>query len=72
MGREALGAHHRTNSKSSLDSRQDTQGGSSSENSSERGRYGFKRAREVDEFSVREDLVAWRLPGTLGAAGSVR
>lgn len=28
----------------------------------ERGRDGFKRAREVDEFDVREDLVAWTVP----------
>jgi hypothetical protein len=29
-----------------------------------RGRdSGFKRAREVDEFEVREDLVAWSIPG---------
>jgi hypothetical protein len=28
-----------------------------------RGRDGFRRAREVDEFEVRDDLVAWRLPG---------
>ena len=33
-----------------------------SENSSERGRSGFRKANEVDEFDVREDLVAWRLP----------
>lgn len=25
---------------------------------------GFRKAREVDEFEVREDLVAWKLPGT--------
>jgi hypothetical protein len=36
----------------------------SSENS-ERGRTGFKKAHEVDEFDVREDLVAWRLPATV-------
>jgi len=35
----------------------------SSENS-ERGRSGFRRAHEVGEFDVREDLIAWRLPGT--------
>lgn len=36
----------------------------SSGDSSERGRRsdGFKRAREVDEFEVREDLVAWAVP----------
>lgn len=34
--------------------------------SSDRGRdafNGFKRAREVNEFDVREDLVAWAMPG---------
>lgn len=31
---------------------------------SERGRSGFKSAREVNEFDVREDMVAWKLPGT--------
>ncbi|KAK4240122.1 N-terminal C2 in EEIG1 and EHBP1 proteins-domain-containing protein [Achaetomium macrosporum] len=30
----------------------------------ERGRDGFKRAREVDEFEVRDDLVAWTIPGS--------
>jgi len=30
---------------------------------SERGRDGFKRAREVDEFEVRDDLVSWAVPG---------
>lgn len=34
----------------------------SSENSSERGRSGFRKPHEVDEFDVREDLMAWRLP----------
>lgn len=31
---------------------------------SERGRSGFKSAREVCEWMVRDDLVAWKLPGT--------
>jgi len=31
--------------------------------SSERGRDGFKRAREVDEFEVRDDMVAWAIQG---------
>lgn len=30
---------------------------------SERGRTGFKRANEVDELEMRDDLMAWRLPG---------
>lgn len=35
------------------------------EENGERGRTGLRRASEVDEFEVREDLVAWRLPGTV-------
>ncbi|TVY16908.1 Uncharacterized protein LARI1_G007189 [Lachnellula arida] len=31
----------------------------------ERGRTGLVTAREVDEFAVRDDLVAWRLPGAV-------
>lgn len=30
----------------------------------DRGREGFRRPREVDEFDVRDDLVSWALPGT--------
>jgi hypothetical protein len=30
----------------------------------DRGREGFKRAREVDEFDIRDDLVAWTIPAT--------
>ncbi|KAM7222580.1 N-terminal C2 in EEIG1 and EHBP1 proteins domain containing protein [Rhypophila decipiens] len=30
---------------------------------SDRGRDGFKRAREVDEFEIKEDLVCWAVPG---------
>lgn len=37
--------------------------GSSSEGS-ERGRQGYKHATEVDEFEMRDDLVAWALPGS--------
>ncbi|KAK8073797.1 hypothetical protein PG994_004696 [Apiospora phragmitis] len=29
----------------------------------DRGREGFRRPREVDEFEVRSDLVSWALPG---------
>lgn len=35
-----------------------------------RGRTGLRAAREVDEFEVREDLIAWRLPGTPGTTGA--
>lgn len=31
---------------------------------SERGRSGFKSARELAEYEVRDDMVAWKLPGT--------
>jgi hypothetical protein len=34
-----------------------------SSESSERGRTGFRKANEVDEMEVRDDLIAWRLPG---------
>ncbi|KAK4156976.1 N-terminal C2 in EEIG1 and EHBP1 proteins-domain-containing protein [Chaetomidium leptoderma] len=30
----------------------------------DRGREGFKRAREVEEFEVRDDLIAWTVPAT--------
>ncbi|KAF6844527.1 hypothetical protein CMUS01_01005 [Colletotrichum musicola] len=33
--------------------------------SSDRGRDGVKRNRELEEFDVRDDLVAWRLPGAV-------
>jgi hypothetical protein len=56
---ERLG-HARVNSRSSIDSQQH---GSSSE-SSERGRMGFKPAPELDEFTMRDDLMAWKLPGS--------
>ncbi|KAI1803781.1 N-terminal C2 in EEIG1 and EHBP1 proteins-domain-containing protein [Daldinia bambusicola] len=32
---------------------------------SDRGREGFRRPREVDEYEEREDLVAWTLPGAV-------
>ncbi|KAI1475763.1 N-terminal C2 in EEIG1 and EHBP1 proteins-domain-containing protein [Daldinia eschscholtzii] len=32
---------------------------------SDRGREGFRRPKEVDEYEEREDLVAWTLPGTV-------
>jgi len=33
----------------------------------ERGRPGFRKAHEVDEFEVRDDLVAWKLPEEVSA-----
>ncbi|KAI9054487.1 hypothetical protein LZ554_001645 [Drepanopeziza brunnea f. sp. 'monogermtubi'] len=35
------------------------------ENSSERGRTGFRRVSELDELNIRDDLVAWKLPSTV-------
>ncbi|KAI0109382.1 N-terminal C2 in EEIG1 and EHBP1 proteins-domain-containing protein [Hypoxylon sp. NC0597] len=32
---------------------------------SDRGREGFRRPKEVDEYEEREDLIAWKLPGTV-------
>jgi hypothetical protein len=52
--------HVRVSSRSSTDS----QHHDSSSESSERGRIGFKRAQELDEFLMRDDLMAWKLPGT--------
>jgi len=54
--------HARVNSRSSIDS----QPHGSSSDSSEHGRFGYKHAQELDEFTIREDLMAWRLPGTKG------
>ncbi|TAQ85529.1 hypothetical protein B7494_g6129 [Chlorociboria aeruginascens] len=34
---------------------------------SEAGRTGFRSVKELDEFDLREDLVAWSLPGTVAA-----
>ncbi|KAK8024096.1 hypothetical protein PG993_012162 [Apiospora rasikravindrae] len=34
-------------------------------NHHERGREGFRRPKEVDEFEVRSDLVSWALPGAV-------
>ncbi|KAI1494530.1 N-terminal C2 in EEIG1 and EHBP1 proteins-domain-containing protein [Biscogniauxia mediterranea] len=35
----------------------------SSSDRGERGRGGFRRPREVDEYEVRDDMIAWTLPG---------
>lgn len=52
-------SHVRGSSRGSIDSQHH---GSSSEGS-DRGRIGFKKAPEVDELEIREDLRAWKLPG---------
>lgn len=36
----------------------------SEDGESERGRSGWRDVKEVDEFEVREDLTAWKWPGT--------
>lgn len=41
--------------------------GGDSHHDNQRGRTGLVTAREVDEFAVRDDLVAWRLPGTVSS-----
>jgi hypothetical protein len=38
-----------------------------SSKNSERGRTGFKKAHEVDEFEMKDDLIAWRLPEKVSA-----
>jgi hypothetical protein len=35
-------------------------GHDTSSESSERGRPGFRKAKEVDEFDIRDDLIAWK------------
>lgn len=35
--------------------------------SSERGKYGFKRPKEVEEYNVRDDLVAWSVSGAVAS-----
>jgi hypothetical protein len=59
-----IGGHKHSNSQDTLSALPGAQTPQhdSSENSSERGRTGFRKANEVDEFEVRDDLVAWRLP----------
>lgn len=59
--RNARISHKHTNSHGTLGPESGTQHDTSSE-SSERGRTGFRQAKEVDEFEIRDDLIAWRLP----------
>jgi hypothetical protein len=61
-------AHHRLGHKHSRSRDMDhpnriqNPGEQTSSNESERGRSGFRSAHEVDEFEMRDDLVAWKLP----------
>jgi hypothetical protein len=52
--------HLRRESTGSLESHQQ---GSSSE-SSEMGRMGWKSVPKLNEFIIRDDLMAWKLPGS--------
>ncbi|KAE8450229.1 hypothetical protein EG329_006656 [Mollisiaceae sp. DMI_Dod_QoI] len=60
-----MGHKHSRSRETMGPSHTDSPDNGSSENSSERGRAGFRRPHEVDEFDVREDLMAWRLPNTV-------
>jgi hypothetical protein len=59
-----LGLHSRSESLASL---APTIGsiGSSSDQSGGLKAAGFRRPREIDEYELRDDLVAWKLPGTV-------
>lgn len=60
--RKAMLGHKHSASRDSIDrSSNQGQNDSSSENASDRGRT-VRRSHEVDEFEVRDDLVAWRMP----------
>jgi hypothetical protein len=58
--------HKHSRSKDTIDHVQSGPNETSSEGS-ERGRPGFRRANEVDELEMREDLMAWRLPGDVSS-----
>ena len=64
-----IGGHKRTDSRETLSPAPGIQNShaDSSENSLDRGRTGFVKANEVDEFEVRDDLVAWALPSKVTA-----
>jgi hypothetical protein len=53
--------HKHTSSRDSLGP-DSAAGHDTSSESSERGRTGFRKVNEINEFNVRDDLVAWRLP----------
>jgi len=57
-----IGISHNRNGSGQLKESPSAQSVGASSTDSERGRQGYKQVREVDEFDVREDLVAWRLP----------
>jgi len=52
-------AHKHSASRDSLGPDSATGRDTSSEGS-ERGRQGFRKAQEVDEFDIRDDLIAWK------------
>ena len=64
------GILHRSGSMASLAPTLGASSSTSTRSSSDRGRRfgGFRRQKEVDEHEIREDLIAWKLPGTSLAA----
>ena len=65
--RGARHSHKHSSSRGSLSrtSVKDSQNDTSSENSSGRGKMGYKKVPELDEFDTRDDLMAWRLPSAV-------
>jgi hypothetical protein len=60
-----VGMGHKRDESETLITSPSAQSVGASSTDSERGRQGYKQVREVDEFEVRDDLVAWRLPDKL-------
>lgn len=58
------GAHSRNESLTSLAPMMGSTG-SSSDRGSESKITGFRRPKEMDEYDLRDDLIAWKLPGTV-------
>lgn len=56
------GMSHKRNESEGLNASPSAQSLGAGSTDSERGRQGFRQVREVDEFEIRDDLVAWRLP----------
>lgn len=56
--------HGRSSRSGSIASLAPTLGSSSGNEHSGRGEGSYKHSREIDEMDVRDDLVAWQLPGS--------
>ncbi|KAI8627960.1 hypothetical protein F5Y19DRAFT_440539 [Xylariaceae sp. FL1651] len=61
---QSLGLRSRSESLTSLTPTLGSIGSSSSERGGLKGN-GFRRPREIDEYELRDDLIAWKLPGTV-------